>query len=52
MQVARLGENAPPSCKHPAGVRNFLLAKTKANTAAKATAREQFVYGYMRGVRK
>jgi hypothetical protein len=30
MQVARLGENAPPSCKHPAGVTNFLLAKTKA----------------------
>ena len=52
MQVARLGENAPPSCKHPAGVTNFLLAKTKANTAAKATAREQFVYGYMRSVRK
>jgi hypothetical protein len=35
-----------------AGVTNFLLAKTKANTAAKATAREPFVYGYMRSLRK
>ena len=50
--VARLGERALPFCKHPVGVTNFLLAKTKANTAAKATAREQFVYGYMRSLRK
>ena len=34
------------------GITNFLLAKTKANTAAKATAREQFVYGYMRSLRE
>ena len=52
MQVARLGEYAPPSCKSPAGVTNFLLARTKANTVAKATAREQFMYGYMRSLRE
>jgi len=45
-------KNAPPSCNHPARVTYLLLARTKANTAAKATAREQFVYGYMRSLRE
>src|SRR5512133_3647871 len=29
MQVARLGENAPPSCKHAAGVTYLLLEEQK-----------------------
>jgi hypothetical protein len=38
--------------QHPAGVTYLLFARTKAKTAAKATTREQFVYGYMRSLRK
>ncbi len=37
--------------RDPAASQTF-ARKNKANTAAKATAREQFMYGYMRSLRK
>jgi hypothetical protein len=36
-----------------AGLKNVISGReNQANTAAKATAREQFMYGYMRSLRK